>query len=169
MADTLKPAAFAASFAFTPVRSSQRRNASRLASASAADLEAVFAFDFFTGRFVIYLTPMPSAAPRLKYRNTPTTLGGLRFASKAEAKRYGQLVLLEKAGQITGLLVQPRFPLKVNGMEVCTYVADFLYYQRETLVVEDVKSNVTKTSTYRLKAKLMRAVLGIDVKEIDLS
>lgn len=109
---------------------------------------------------------MPIAAPRLKYRNTPTTLGGLRFASKAEAKRYGQLLLLERAGAITGITTQPRFPLSVNTVALGAYVADFSYHENGILVVEDVKSKATKTPLYQLKKKLVKALYGIDVKEI---
>lgn len=104
--------------------------------------------------------------PRLKYRNTPTTLGGLRFASRAEAKRYGELLLLERAGFITNIVCQPKFKLVVNGILVGSYVGDFQYHQDNGIVVEDVKSPATRTTTYKLKRALMKAVYGLEVREI---
>lgn len=99
-----------------------------------------------------------------KYGARKTVIDGVTFASAKEANRYAQLRVLERAGAIKGLILQPRFPLVVNGSKVCTYVADF-EYRDETgaRVIEDVKG--VKTDVYRIKNKLMRAVHGIDVKE----
>jgi hypothetical protein len=105
--------------------------------------------------------------PPRKFRNKPTTLGGLTFSSKAEARRYGELSLLQRAGLITNIVVQPKFHIGVNGYHICDYIADFSYQENGTEVVEDVKSHPTKTPEYRLKKKLMQAVHGIEVKEIE--
>lgn len=102
-----------------------------------------------------------------KFRNKPTTLGGLTFASKAEAKRYGELSLMQRAGLITNIVVQPKFRIDVNQYHICDYIADFCYHQNGVQIVEDVKSKPTKTPEYRLKKKLMKAVLGIEIKEIE--
>jgi hypothetical protein len=92
---------------------------------------------------------------------------GHSFASKAEARRYGELRLLEHAGQITGLSLQPRYPILIDRKLICTYVADFAYVDsRGVNIVEDVKSTPTRTPIYRLKLKLLRAVLSITVTEI---
>lgn len=103
--------------------------------------------------------------PRNKYSAQRTTVDGRTFASKKEARRYGQLKLREAAGEIRDLLLQVRFPLEVNGVLVCTYVADFVYLEASdwALVVEDTKG--VRTDAYRLKAKLMRAVRGITIRE----
>jgi len=102
-----------------------------------------------------------------KFANIPTTVDGIKFASRAEARRYGELKLLERANQIRNLELQPKFPLVVNGELVCTYVADFAYSLDGTLgVVEDVKSKATKTPQYRIKVKLLRALYGIEVREV---
>ena len=53
------------------------------------------------------------ARQRPKYRAVPTVIDGIRFASKAEARRYGELRLLEQAGEIRDLVRQPRFALYV--------------------------------------------------------
>lgn len=93
------------------------------------------------------------------------------YASKAEAKRGAELELLEKLGQITGLTKQPSFvllPADELGSAV-TYRADFSYQDRQKgqVVVEDVKSTVTrKLPTYRLKRRLMWAVLKIQITEV---
>lgn len=111
---------------------------------------------------------------RSKYHAVPTVIDNIRFASKAEARRYQQLRLLEKAGEIKGLEVQPKFKLLVpecgSGFDVQVghYVADFRYRQgpKGVLVIEDVKSKPTKTAIYRLKKKMVEATHGIQITEV---
>jgi hypothetical protein len=91
-------------------------------------------------------------------------VGGVRYASKAEAARGSALALLERAGQIANLVRQPRFPLEVNGQLVCTYVADFAYRENDQEVIEDVKG--VQTETFKIKRKLLKALHGIDVRLI---
>lgn len=100
-----------------------------------------------------------------KYRNVPTVVDGLRFDSKGEAARWGELRLLERAGAIADLRRQVVYPLEVNGVLVAAYVADFVYLEGGETVVEDYKSAATRTAAYRLKAKLMLACHGIRVRE----
>lgn len=109
----------------------------------------------------------PQAQRTSKYRNTKVVLDGVTFDSKAEASRFASLKLRERIGEITDLELQVRFPLVVNGQKVTTYVADFRYREADTgaVIVEDVKG--VRTPVYRLKKKLMRAVHGIEVVEID--
>jgi hypothetical protein len=92
-----------------------------------------------------------------KYRNKKVEIDGTTFHSKAEANRYLELKLLEKGGKIKDLVLQPRFPMHVNGHKICTYVADFKYTDTDTnvLVVEDVKG--FETDIFKLKAKLFAA------------
>ena len=102
---------------------------------------------------------------RKKYGNVRTRIDNFTFDSKLEARRYGELKLLEKAGEIHDLEIHPRYPLDVNGTRVCTYVADFVYRDtRGTLHVEDVKG--MRTALFILKKKLMHAVWGIEVEEV---
>ena len=101
---------------------------------------------------------------RLKFRNVPTVVDGKRFASKKEARRYAELRLCEKAGEIKGLELQPSYPLDFNGYHICTYRGDFRYRDGAALVVEDAKG--VKTDAYKIKKKLMLAIYGIDVKEV---
>ena len=95
-----------------------------------------------------------------KYHNIKKTVDGIKFDSKAEAERYVELKLMQRAGHISGLQLQPEFELipryKKNGKTVrkTVYIADFMYtdnYTDET-VIEDVKG--VKTAVYKLKKKL---------------
>lgn len=102
-----------------------------------------------------------------KYGAVRTEVDGISFASKKEARRYGELKLLQRAGKIENLSLQPRFPLVVNGLKVCTYVGDFLYGipgDASSLVVEDAKG--FKTPEYKLKAKLFKALNGFPITEV---
>lgn len=102
-----------------------------------------------------------------KYKAQPVTIDGIRFASKKEANRYCELRLLLKAGEISHLEIQPRFKLLINGAALryesgrpAFYVADFAYFDpsRERRIVEDVKSEATKTPIYKLKKALVEAL-----------
>jgi hypothetical protein len=101
-----------------------------------------------------------------KYGNVPEWVDGIRFASRAEARRYQELKLLVRAGAISHLKIQPSYKLVVNGVKVATYRADFHYDENGRLVVEDVKSRPTMTPVYRLKKKLLKALYDIDIKEV---
>lgn len=105
---------------------------------------------------------------RLKFNNTITTVDNIRFHSKKESKRYLELKLLERCGEITDLVLQPKYELKCGPKleKVCSYSADFSYIEGGLLIVEDVKSVATKTPVYRLKKKLMRILNNIDIKEV---
>lgn len=101
---------------------------------------------------------------RGKYGAVKTTIDGVRFDSKLEARRWNELKMLERAGAITGLQRQIPFDLMVNGHLVCQYRADFAYVQPTTgeRVVEDAKGVLTPE--FRLKAKLMEAIHGIVIQ-----
>jgi len=109
-----------------------------------------------------------------KYGAVRTTVDGIVFHSKAEAKRYEYLKILERAGDVRNLELQPAFPVIVNGRKVCTYKADFRYIdvskegqcgQVGCVVVEDVKG--MKTPVYKLKKKLVEALYpGTVIEEI---
>ena len=112
---------------------------------------------------------MANGFRRNKYnvsRKEDRTVDGIVFASKKEAKRYGELKLLELTGAIRDLRLQPKFPCVVNGVKVCDYIADFWYVDSETghAVVEDAKG--MKTPVYKLKAKLVEAVHGFEITEV---
>ncbi len=102
---------------------------------------------------------------RHKFGAIATVIDGHKFPSKAEAKRYQELRLLERAGEITDLRLQPRYDLHVNGRKIGAYVGDFCYLTSHGAeVVEDVKG--MKTPMYRWKKKHLLAQWGIDITEI---
>lgn len=102
---------------------------------------------------------------RQKYGNKKTVVDGIKFDSIAEAARYGALKLMVRANMIDSLELQKRYKLEVNGVLVCSYVADFVYRFCGTgvIVCEDVKG--MKTPVYNLKKKLMKAIHGIEIRE----
>lgn len=97
-----------------------------------------------------------------KYRNQPCYADGILFHSKREARRYLELKMFEKAGEIKDLQRQPKFILQDhfrdrNGkmQRAITYTADFQYLDKKHnwhLVVEDAKGD--KPETYNIKIKL---------------
>ncbi|MEC9268509.1 MAG: DUF1064 domain-containing protein [Pseudomonadota bacterium] len=105
--------------------------------------------------------------PRSKYGNKKTEIDGITFDSAKEARRYSELRLLERAGEISDLECHPVYPIEINGKRICKVVPDFGYLEDGRRVVEDVKSPITrKNREYRLKKKLVEAVHGIEVVEI---
>lgn len=105
-----------------------------------------------------------------KYRAVKTSVDGITFASKAEARRYQELKLLLEAKQISFMELQPKFvladPVTINGRRrpALKYVADFAYFTPSGRVVEDVKGMLTPA--YKIKRHLMKSQLGIDIVEI---
>lgn len=110
-----------------------------------------------------------------KYRNEKATRrmpnGTIRtFDSQKEARRYDELVLLLKAGEISDLRLQQTFTLQEgyisssgDAVRALTYKADFLYTKGGKSIVEDVKG--VKTEAYKIKKKLMQE-RGIEIIEV---
>ena len=102
-----------------------------------------------------------------KYNNTKIRVDGRLFDSKAEAARWQELSLLERAGEITELERQVEYELipKQKGERAVKYVADFRYKDHEgKTVVEDTKG--VRTPVYILKRKLLLWVHGIRIREV---
>ena len=99
-----------------------------------------------------------------KYRAQPVVTDEGRFASKKEYADWCALKLREKAGLITHLQRQVKFPLTINAQLVTTFIADAVFFENGKRVVVDSKG--VQTPVYRLKKKLMRALLNIEVHEI---
>jgi len=100
---------------------------------------------------------------RNKYKAIKTEVDGIIFDSKKEAKRYCELKILLKAGEISKLELQPRYDLIINDKKCGFYKADFRYFRGDELIVEDVKG--MKTPVYNLKKKLIKAIYGVDILE----
>lgn len=83
-----------------------------------------------------------------KYNNHKTIVDGIKFDSIREAERYQELKLLEEAGEISHLELQPvvvlqdKFIYQGKTIRAITYRADFAYFDRRVNrgVIEDVKA-----------------------------
>ncbi len=103
-----------------------------------------------------------------KYSNIKTvTADGIKHDSRKEARRWVELTLLQRAGEISDLKRQVKYELipKQEGERAVTYIADFVYADKKTgnTVIEDCKG--FKTDVYRLKKKLFLYRYGIKIKE----
>lgn len=105
-----------------------------------------------------------------KYRNIPTLCNlNHKHDSKLEAKRCGELHMLQKAKKIRGLKIEPRYFIHVNDQHICDVVPDFKYEEIGddgylNLIIEDAKGFLTDDA--RIKYKLIEAVYGIPVRII---
>ena len=113
-----------------------------------------------------------------KYNSRKAEVNGIKFDSQREAKRFNELLLLEKAGEIKDLRLQPEFTLqeafktaKGEAVRAIRYRADFQYLRRVDgpdgehweSVVEDTKG--FRTKDYEIKRKLM---LGRGIKVVEI-
>lgn len=123
-----------------------------------------------------------------KYHNKRmTTSDGIRHDSIKEGRRWNELKILERAGEIRDLKRQVKFvlipaqyesyqriskhgkPLK-DGRKLIerelSYIADFVYVNVETgeTVVEDTKG--VRTKEYVIKRKLMLWIHKVKITEI---
>ncbi len=98
-----------------------------------------------------------------KYHAKPfRDAAGRYWSSRGEFQRFCDLEIMELAGLIRGLTLQPKLTLVHNGMFICTYIADFRYIENGADVYEDFKG--MQTAIFKLKKKLVLALLGIDIK-----
>lgn len=99
-----------------------------------------------------------------KYKNVKTRIDGYTFDSKREAERYKELRLLERAGAIRDLCLQPEFeliPAFIDGQckrhRATKYIADFAYFETDRRdnkrIIEDVKG--IETQAFKIKMKLL--------------
>ena len=152
----------------------------------------------------------PGEGARGKYGNVGAVreVGGnvIRFDSQKEARRFDELLLLWRKGNIRDLKLQEDFTLQEaytspetgTRVRAIRYRADFTYLERVgddfwvtvedrgldtppalratspivgegvgwRKVVEDVKSEATKTRVYEIKKKLLREKFGIEIREV---
>ena len=119
-----------------------------------------------------------------KYGNKKATYNGMTFDSKKEMYRYIRLKSMQEEGLISDLRMQVPYEIipavyeeetvqmktKVKTVTKCVqravhYLADFVYKDKDgNEVVEDAKG--MRTEKYLLKKKMMRAFLGISIKEV---
>ena len=106
-----------------------------------------------------------------KYNNKKVQVDMYVFDSIAESKRYKELKLLERAGEITELTLQPKFLLqeafRKNGKiyKKIEYIGDFMYFQDGKYIVEDVKG--IQTDVFKIKHKLFEKMYpGMELRII---
>jgi len=123
------------------------------------------------------------APTETKYKNQKVLYMGIIFDSQLEANRYGELILMQRVGEISELRRQVEYELIPSQREPDTigprggrkpgkvieravyYIADFVYKDKQgNTVVEDTKG--VKTADYTIKRKLMLWIHKIRIKEI---
>lgn len=119
-----------------------------------------------------------------KYYNKKCEINGIVFDSRKEARRYQELLLLQRAGVIKNLQRQVKYvliPAQYESYErygkigqrlkdgrklverECAYIADFVYEENGKTVVEDTKG--FKTKDFIIKRKLL-LLQGIRIREV---
>lgn len=106
-----------------------------------------------------------------------TVHAGVEFASAKEARHYALLLQRQKRGQITGLEVQPAFPIVIDEKQVrclpdkngrqgrpMVYHADFMYVEGGTRRVIEVKGYDTPGS--RIRRALVQHIYGIEIEVV---
>ncbi len=115
---------------------------------------------------------------RNKYGAKKCEWQGRTFDSQAEMRRAQELEIMQRAGAISDLQYQVKFPLDACAdanspgainrcwypAKVCDYKCDFTYVENGQLVVEDVKG--MRTPVYALKKRWMKAQYGIEIREV---
>jgi hypothetical protein len=97
-----------------------------------------------------------------KFNAKPVVFDGIKFDSTKEGQRYLTLKSLLQQGRIQDLILQPYFVLQKGfryhtgkWVRAITYTADFQYRQNDQIIVEDVKSEITKKKAdYRIRVRL---------------
>ena len=108
-----------------------------------------------------------------KYRNRKIRTDDGVFDSLKEYRRWMELKLLERAGEISNLrrqvpfiLIPTQYDMRTGKLleRECRYIADFVYNDEGYTVVEDAKG--VRTDVFKIKKKLMLDRFGIRVQEV---
>jgi len=107
--------------------------------------------------------------PVNKYHAKKTILGGIKFDSRKEARRWTELQLLERGGVISNLRRQVKIdligrdgPLLTRTGRKMKLTFDFAYIEGERQIYEDTKGY--RTRDYEVRAAVARA-MGLEVRE----
>jgi hypothetical protein len=96
-----------------------------------------------------------------KFNAKPQEYDGIKFASKAEAKRYIELKVLQQTGEIIFFLRQVPFHL-AGGVK---YICDFMIFWGDgSVTIEDVKG--MKTPLYITKKKMVESTYPVEIIEV---
>lgn len=91
-----------------------------------------------------------------KFRAVKTTVDGIEFPSKLEARHYGELKIRELLGEISNLKIQPVYPIVIRGQSICRIIMDFSHDEAGKCIATDCKGKDTPVS--RLKRRIFRAM-----------
>ena len=106
-----------------------------------------------------------SKPKRAKYGNRKVMIDGILFDSKREAAYYSELKIREKAGEVTGVEMQRPFALLgANGTLMATFRADFCFWDNAAGRFRCIDVKGFDTPVGKLKRKMMKGLLGIDVE-----
>ncbi len=103
---------------------------------------------------------------RNKYNAVRTKVDGITFDSKLEAKHYCELKVLERAGKISDLQLQPEFilqePFEVAGQKfrAIKYKADFKFLDHESGRYKVVDSKGVRRQSFIDKKKAFLKLYG---------
>jgi len=89
------------------------------------------------------------------------TVDGITFDSKAEAKRYRDLKILQAGGHVEMFLRQTIFHLPGNTKYTCDF---FVFWANGKVTIEDVKG--MRTAAYIRAKKQVEAAYPIKITEI---
>lgn len=107
------------------------------------------------------------APPGTKFGNIKVKTDEGIFDSKKEYRRWCDLKLLQRVGEIRNLERQVPFSIIINGKECGTYKADFAYFRGEQRVIEDAKSSATEADKYwRFKKKVIEALYDFEIRVV---
>lgn len=117
-----------------------------------------------------------------KYNAREVIDNGEKFDSQKEHRRYKELLLLQRAGEISGLMRQVSYELippqtvtveengkiKKRALRRTSYVADFVYTKNGEIMIEDVKGcrKGAAYTIFSIKRKLMLERYGVLVREV---
>lgn len=92
-----------------------------------------------------------------KYKNQKVVVNEIKFDSKKEAKRYQELLLMQKQvnnwfKKASTYILVPAFNLNKKRYRNMSYIADFTYKQNGKEIVEDTKGY--RTEVYKIKKKI---------------
>lgn len=98
---------------------------------------------------------------RHKYKAIITETDGIKFASKKEARYYGELKLRVKAGEVIFFLRQAPFHLPGN----VKYVVDFQEFHADgSIHFVDVKG--MKTEQFVMKKKMVESIYPVEIEVV---
>lgn len=123
------------------------------------------------------MTSIPVKLPKKRHKYAAKSAAcnaGHSHPSRKEANRCNELYLLQRGGVICDLVVEPQYWFKPDGRQLmhengrrAGYKPDFGYVEAGQRVVEDVKSEATKTGDYVLRRQLFRHLFpDIELREV---